>query len=98
MHNLTKIKLFRIALWVTYQIAFIFLYPLARLKKKHSTGLFFMFDRYAIGGAQRIHLDILNSIPEIPKQVWFTRKSPTEKLKKAFYSVPGTDNRDIHMV
>jgi len=96
MHNLTKIRLFRIALWVTYPFALLVLYPLARLKKKHSSGLFFIFDRYAIGGAQRIHLDILNSIPEISKQVWFTRKSPNDKLKKAFYSVPGTDNQDIH--
>ena len=98
MHNLTKIKIFRIALWITYPFALVFLYPLALLRKRNASGLFFLFDRYSIGGAQRIHLDILHSIPEIPKQVWFTRKSPNDKLKASFYSVPGTDNHDIHVV
>jgi L-malate glycosyltransferase len=98
MHNLTKIKIFRFALWITYPLSLLFIYPLALLRKRNSSGLFFLFDRYSIGGAQRIHLDILHSIPDIPKQVWFTRKSPNDKLKHAFYSVPGTDNFDIHGV
>src|SRR6476620_5850177 len=98
MHNLTKIKIFRIALWITYPLAFLLLYPLALLRKRNASGLFFLFDRYAIGGAQRIHLDLLHSIPDIPKQVWFTRKSPNDKLKEAFYAVPGSDNDDIHAV
>ena len=98
MHNLTKIKIFRIALWITYPLALLFLYPLALLRKQNSSGLFFLFDRYSIGGAQRIHLDILHSVPDIPKQVWFTRKSPNDKLKKTFYSVPATSNFDIHGV
>lgn len=96
MHNLTKIRLFRILLWITYPLALVFLWPVAMLRKKNLPGLFFLFDRYAIGGAQRIHLDILNGISDIPKQVWFTRKSPNDKLKDSFYSIPNTDSRDIH--
>lgn len=97
MHNLTKIRLFRILLWVTYPLALVVLYPLAMLRKKNPSGLFFLFDRYAIGGAQRIHLDILNGIPDIPKQVWFTRLSPNDKLKESFYSIPNSRCLDIHI-
>jgi glycosyltransferase involved in cell wall biosynthesis len=96
MHNLTKIKLFRIALWITYPFAVILIYPFVLLRKRNDSHLFFFFDRYAIGGAQRIHLDILKSVEDIPKQVFFTRKSPNDKLKPAFYSMGNTDNRDIH--
>ncbi|HSB93129.1 MAG TPA: glycosyltransferase [Flavitalea sp.] len=98
MHNLTKIRIFRIALWMTYPLACVLLYPFAVLRKRNPGGLFFLFDRYSIGGAQRIHLDILHSIPDFAKQVWFTRQSPNDKLKETFYSVPGTDNYDIHRV
>ncbi|RYY19091.1 MAG: glycosyltransferase, partial [Chitinophagaceae bacterium] len=84
-------------LWITYPVAIIFVYPFALLRRKNTTHLFFFFDRYAIGGAQKIHLDILNSVADIHKQVYFTRKSPNDRLKKAFYSVPGTDNRDVHL-
>ena len=96
MHNLTKIRVFRILLWITYPISLVILYPLAFLRKKNPSGLFFLFDRYAIGGAQRIHLDILNGIPDIQKQVWFTRRSPNDKLKESFYSIPATNSLDIH--
>lgn len=96
MHNLTKIKLFRIACWITYLPSLLFIYPFARLKKKNPTGLFFFFDRYSIGGAQRVHLDILESIQDIPKQVYFTRKSDDQSLKSAFFSVPDAVTRDIH--
>ena len=88
MHNLTKIKIFRFLLWITYPVAVIFIYPFVLLRKKHTSHLFFFFDRYAIGGAQRIHLDILKSVEDIPKMVFFTRKSPNDGLKDAFYSVP----------
>ena len=96
MHNLTKIKLFRTALWITLPLAYVFVYPFVLLRKKNPSPLFFFFDRYAIGGAQRIHLDILKSVEDIWKQVYFTRKSPNSKLKEAFYSIPDTENRDIH--
>lgn len=96
MHNLTKIKLFRIASSITYLPALLFIYPFALLKKKNQSGLFFFFDRYSIGGAQRIHLDILESVEDISKQVYFTRKSVNQSLKESFYSVPNTASKDIH--
>ncbi len=82
---------------LSYPLALVFVYPFALLKKKNPTGYFFFFDRYVIGGAQKVHIDILNSIPEIHKQVYFTRFSPDNKLKNDFYSIPGTDCRDIHI-
>ena len=96
MHNLTKIKVFRTLLYCTYPIALILLYPLALLQKKNKSHLFFFFDRYAMGGAQRIFLDILNSVSQIHKQVYFTRKSADDTLKQLFYSIPNTESRDIH--
>lgn len=97
MHNITKIKLFRILLWITYLPSLIFLYPLAKLRKKSSTGLFFFFDRFSMGGAQRIHLDILKSIPEVEKQVFFTRFSPNIIFRNEFYQSPNTTCFDIHI-
>jgi|GEM_PF-437770 len=97
MHNLSKIKVFRILLMLTYPLAIVFVYPFVLMKKKNSSGYFFFFDRYVIGGAQKVHIDILNSIPEIYKQVYFTRYSPDNKLKKEFYSLPQTVCKDIHI-
>jgi glycosyltransferase involved in cell wall biosynthesis len=97
MHNITKIKLFRILLRITYLPSLIVLYPLAFLRKKSNNGLFFFFDRYSLGGAQRIHLDILKSIPEAGKQVFFTRFSPNDVFRKEFYEIPNSENRDIHI-
>lgn len=96
MHNLTKIKWFRIASGITYLPSLLFVYPFALLKKKNRSELFFFFDRYSIGGAQRIHLDILESVEDVPKQVYFTRKSVNQSLKDAFYSIPNTVAKDIH--
>ncbi len=96
MHNLTKIKLFRVLLYICYPIALIVLYPIVLLKKKHRSGLFFFFDRYAIGGAQRIHLDLLAAIPDINKRVYFTRFSANDKLKDEFYSIENSTSKDIH--
>ena len=96
MHNLTKIKFYRRLLYLTYPVAWVFLYPIALLKRKQPGALFFFFDRYAIGGAQRVHLDILESVSEIPKKVYFTRLSENKKLKGSFYSFPFTRCRDIH--
>jgi glycosyltransferase involved in cell wall biosynthesis len=96
MHNLAKIKLFRIACRITYLPALLFIYPLAFFKKKNKTGLFFLFDRYSIGGAQRIHLDILESVEDIPKQVYFTRKSVNQSFRQAFFNFPNTVSKDIH--
>jgi len=96
MHNITKIKLFRILLRITYLPSLLFLYPFALLRKKSDSGLFFFFDRYAMGGAQRIHIDILKTIPELNKQVFFTRFSPNHAFRDEFFSVPKTKSRDIH--
>lgn len=74
----------------------LFVYPFALLKKKNRSELFFFFDRYSIGGAQRIHLDILESVEDVAKQVYFTRKSVNQSLKDAFYSVPNTVSKDVH--
>jgi glycosyltransferase involved in cell wall biosynthesis len=98
MHNITKIKLFRILLRITYLPSLIILLPLAMLKKKSNSGLFFFFDRYAMGGAQRIHLDILKSIPEIEKQVFFTRYSPNDIFRQEFYDIPNAQCEDIHIL
>ena len=96
MHNITKIKLFRILLRITYLPSLILLYPLALFRKKSASGLFFFFDRYSLGGAQRIHIDILKSIPEIEKQVFFTRLSPNNVFRAEFFSIPLGKFRDIH--
>lgn len=96
MHNLTKVKLFRILLCFTYPLAVLFVYPFVMLKKRHTGKLFFFFDRYVIGGAQRVHIDILHSVKDEPKQVYFTRLSPNDVLKKEFYNIPFSENRDIH--
>jgi L-malate glycosyltransferase len=96
MHNLTKIRLFRIASRITYLPSLLFILPFALLKKKHNSGLFFFFDRYSIGGAQRTHLDILESVEDISKQVYFTRKSVNVSLKQAFFKSSNTIARDIH--
>lgn len=96
MHNLTKIKLFRTLLWMSYPLALIFVLPFSLMKRKAKSHLFFFFDRYAIGGAQRIHLDILESVADVPKQLYFTRSSEDHSLKDAFFGIPNTKAKDIH--
>jgi glycosyltransferase involved in cell wall biosynthesis len=96
MHNLNKIKLFGILLWCTYPFCFVVLYPLAMLRKKNKSHLFFFFDRYSVGGAQKIHIDILHSVDGIAKQVFFTRKSVDKSLQHLFYTLPNTKSTDIH--
>lgn len=91
MHTLTKVRLFRIVLWITYPLCLLILYPLSLLRKKNKGHLFFFFDRYVIGGAQRTHLNILNSIPGLHKQIYFTRTSSNDLYKKEFYDLPNTD-------
>ncbi|MEO8583129.1 MAG: glycosyltransferase family 4 protein [Flavitalea sp.] len=97
MHNLTKIKVFRILLIITYPISLLFIYPFVFFSGRKKYKLFFFFDRYAIGGAQRVHLDILDSVADICKKVFFTRVSPNDKLKNEFYSKPLTDCEDVHI-
>ena len=84
MHNITKIKIFRALLWIIYPIALIFVYPFAQFKGKKKSSLFFFLDRYAIGGAQRVYLEILESVNDIQKTVFFTRKSEDNKLRNDF--------------
>lgn len=97
MHNLTKIRIFRVLLWITYPISIILIYPLVLLKKKKSSSLFFLFDRYAIGGAQRVYIDILESVKEQDKTIYFTRKSPNSHLKNDFFLFPNSRSYDIHI-
>ncbi len=96
MHNLTKIKVFRLLLYITYLPSLIFVYPFAIIKKKNKGKLFFFFDRYVIGGAQRIHIDILHSVDEAFKHIYFTRLSPNNSFKEEFYATPNAEVRDIH--
>jgi len=90
MHNITKIKLFRIVLRITYLPSLIFLYPIVIFKKKAKGNLFFFFDRYSLGGAQRVHLDILKSVEDTEKLVFFTRKSSDETFKREFENIKST--------
>ena len=96
MHNLQKIKLFRTLLYVTYPLSAIFLYIPAILKRKNEGKFFFFLDRYSIGGAQRVHLDMLESIKDEQKQLYFTRLSPNDKLKQDFFSQQNTEAKDIY--
>ncbi|MDB5230243.1 MAG: hypothetical protein JWN76_1048 [Chitinophagaceae bacterium] len=96
MHNLVKIKIFRILLKISYPFALVFVYPFVLLKKKSKSHIFFFFDRFVIGGAQRIHLDILNALDDQDKEVFFTRRSVNNGLKEEFYSIPKTYCTDIH--
>ena len=43
-----------------------------------------------------MHLDILESVREQEKMIFFTRLSPNDGLKGEFYSVPNSITRDIH--
>lgn len=96
MHNLTKIKIFRTLLWITYPAALLVLYPLSLVKKRNKGKFFFFLDRYSMGGAQRVHLEILNSIKNEYKQIYFTRYSPNEVVKEEFYTIPNSISKDIH--
>ncbi len=97
MHTLQKIKLFRALLYVTYPLALIFLYPVALLKRKSKGKYIFFWDRYAIGGAQRVYLDILESIKDEEKHQFFTRAALNHKLKDEFFSQPHSEAEDIHI-
>ncbi|MEO6830960.1 MAG: glycosyltransferase family 4 protein [Chitinophagaceae bacterium] len=96
MNNRTKILLFRWLLRINWLPSLLFMYPLAMLRKRLQARHVFFFDRYVLGGAQRVHLDILESISEEPKVVFFTRFSPNTVLKSAFESMPNTRCEDIH--
>jgi len=98
MHNLTKIKLFRFLLWLVLPLALIFVYPFAMIKRKKKSFLFFLFDRYAIGGAQKVYFDILESVADIQKTIYFTRRSSDDQFRKRFYSFPNTKCYDIHFL
>lgn len=96
MHNTSKIRLFRILLRLSWIPSLIFVYPLALFRRRLSGKHVFFFDRYSLGGAQRVHLDILNSIGDLPKLVLFTRLSPDQVMKPDFDRVPNAENQDIH--
>jgi len=65
-------------------------------KRRNRGKYFFFFDRYVIGGAERVHIDILNCLVDSDKQVYFTRFSKDDTLKKEFYAIPNTLSKDIH--
>ncbi len=96
MHNLTKIRIFRVLLCITWLPSLLFVYPVALCRRKLRLRHVFFFDRYSLGGAQRVHLDILKSIAALPKLVLFTRHSPNEVMKAAFDAAEGTACKDIH--
>jgi glycosyltransferase involved in cell wall biosynthesis len=96
MHTLKKIRLFRILLYITYPIALLLFIPIVYLKKKSTAQLLFFFDRYGLGGAQKVHLDILHSVVEKDKNVYFTRRPTDDTFKNAFYAIPNTKLADIH--
>jgi glycosyltransferase involved in cell wall biosynthesis len=66
------------------------------LKRKNRGKFFFFLDRYVIGGAQRVHLDMLESIKDEYKHLYFTRLSPNSGMKDDFFSQPNTEPKDIH--
>ncbi|MDR3679686.1 MAG: glycosyltransferase [Flavipsychrobacter sp.] len=84
-------------MWITYPFALFILYPIVFFKKRKNTQHFFFFDRYELGGAQRVHIDILQSISDQKKQVYFTRLSKNILLKNEFYTIKNTSNKDIHV-
>jgi glycosyltransferase involved in cell wall biosynthesis len=96
MHNLVKIKTFRILLYLTYPVSLVLFYPLLLFKKRSPSRLFFFLDRYSLGGAQRIYLEVLESVEDIPKVVYFTRWSGNPVFKEAFFNYPQAESRDIH--
>ena len=95
MHNITKIKLFRVILYITYIPSLVFILPFALLRKK-GPSIFLFFDRYSIGGAQKVYLDILESLQQQGKQVYFTRRSFNDELKNIFFSTRNASVSDIH--
>lgn len=96
MHNRTKIRLYRILLRITWIPSVLLLWIPAQLAPRFNGRYFFLFDRYALGGAQRVHLDILASLANKNKRVWFTRLSLNSVLKSTFYDQPNTRSSDIH--
>lgn len=96
MRSLLRIRLFRIALRATYPFALILVYPFSLLKPKNPSGLFFFFDHWGIGGAQRVFLDILESVRDTHKQVYFTRSPPGTGMRESFRAMANTDILDIH--
>jgi glycosyltransferase involved in cell wall biosynthesis len=80
---------------ITYLPSVIFLYPIAVFRKKPFGRLYFFFDRYSLGGAQRVHLDILKSVESIEKSVFFTRKSNDNIFKKEFENI---SNTSLHFI
>jgi len=84
-------------LWITYPFALFILYPIVFFKKRKTTQHFFFFDRYELGGAQRVHIDILQSISDQDKQAYFTRLSKNTLLKREFYSIKNIHIKDIHV-
>src|SRR6185503_5067893 len=96
MHNLTKIKWFRIILGIAYPFAWLFIRPFAVYSKKKATAFVFFFDRYSLGGAQKVHLDILSVLENTDKQVYFTRRSPDNAMKDHFFALRNTITKDIH--
>lgn len=96
MHNTTKIRIFRLLLWLSWFPSWLVVFPLAMFRRRLEGKHVFLFDRYSLGGAQRVHLDILNSIADLPKLVLFTRYSPDQVMKPDFDRVPNATNQDIH--
>lgn len=96
MQIVTKTRLFRLVLWALYLPALLFVWPLARARAKSAGRLFFFFDRWVIGGSQRVFLDILESVGDLAKEVRFTRRPADDGFREAFEAVPNSLVRDVH--
>lgn len=96
MHTLRKIKIFRALQYVTYPLALLLLYPLALMKRKTNAKHIFFWDRYDMGGAQRVHVDIMESIKDKPKHQFFTRFADKHRMKEDFFGQPNSVAEDIH--
>jgi glycosyltransferase involved in cell wall biosynthesis len=51
---------------------------------KNRSGIFFFFPFYQVGGAERIHADIVKCVSDTGPWVFFTNKSKDEKFKPLF--------------
>ncbi|MBS1643839.1 MAG: glycosyltransferase family 4 protein [Bacteroidetes bacterium] len=96
VHNRTKILLFRWLLRLTWLPSLLFVLPFALFRKRLNSVYVFFFDRYSLGGAQKVHLDILESLEGYNKSVFFTRHSPNTVMQAAFEATPNTVCSDIH--
>src|SRR5215210_4571717 len=52
--------------------------------RRNPSGLFFFFPFYQIGGAEKVHADIVACVADLRPWIFFTNKSKDEKFKPLF--------------